>query len=328
MTGAFMNIARFSILLGLLPLLAGCGDPDDENRVVGELASDRIELVAESNEPIVEILVEEGTEVSAGQPLVRQDPTRAKARLAEAEGAFRQAEARLAELVRGPRAEQIEAARANLFGAEQDLVFLRADYERVRKIAEQELASEGALDRAKAALDGGIALVERRRAELDERLAGTTVEELRQAEAALEQAEARRDAAALDLDRHEIRAPTDGIADTRLFELGERPNPGQPVMVLLAGPQAYARVFIPEHLRVLIRPGTRAEIFIDGLPEPVSGRVRWVATESAFTPYFALTERDRGRLSFVAKIDIVDDIERLPDGVPLEARFDIGDAGS
>lgn len=322
-----MNRLRLVPFL-VLPLIAACGDSGDAYRVVGELASDRIELVAESNEPIIEILVEEGTEVVAGQVLLRQDPARAAVRLAEAEGAWRQAEARLAELVRGPRAEQIAAARASLYGAEQELVFLRADYERVRKVAEQDLASEGSLDRAKALLDGGIAAVDLRRAELDERLAGTTLEELEQAEAAVAQALARRDAARIDLDRHEIRAPTDGIADTRLFEIGERPNPGQPVMVMLGGAQAYARVYVPEHLRIEIGPGTPADIFVDGRVEPVAGRVRWVATESSFTPYFALTERDRGRLSFIAKIDIVEDIERLPDGVPLEARFNVEADGS
>ncbi len=322
-----MNRLRLLTLL-LLPLISACADSGDAYRVVGELASDRIELVAESNEPIIEILVAEGTEVVASQVLLRQDPARATARLREAEGAWRQAEARLAELVRGPRAEQIAAARASLYGAEQELVFLRADYERVREVAEQDLAAEGSLDRARALLDGGIAAVDLRRAELDERLAGTTLEELEQAEAAVAQALARRDAARIDLDRHEIRAPTDGIADTRLFEIGERPNPGQPVMVMLGGPQAYARVYVPEPLRVEIRPGTSADIFIDGRTEPVAGRVRWVATESSFTPYFALTERDRGRLSFIAKIDIVDDIGRLPDGVPLEARFNVEAEGT
>ena len=327
-TGATMRFFASAALVVAQVVTYGCSDPEAPYRAVGELASDRVELVAESNEPIVEILVAEGTEVTTGQLLVRQDPTRATAELAEAGAALRQAEARLAELVRGPRKEQIEAARANLYGAEQELVFLEADYERVRVIARQELVSEGDLDRAKASLDAGLAALELRRAELDERLAGTTIEELEQAEASVEQAKARQEAAELKLDRHEIRAPVDGLADTRLFEVGERPNVGQPVMVMLSGAQAHARVYVPEHLRVHIRSGTSADIFIDGLSEPVAGRVRWVATESAFTPYFALTERDRGRLSFLAKVDIVDDIERLPDGVPLEVRFEVQGSGN
>ncbi|MFQ5609363.1 MAG: HlyD family secretion protein, partial [Woeseiaceae bacterium] len=152
-----------------------------------------------------------------------------------------------------------------------------------------------------------------------------TVEELSQAEQAVKQAQARRDNARVDLERHTIRAPTDGIADSRLFELGERPAPGQPVMILLGGKQAYARVYIPESMRVRVDAGTDATIYVDGLDEVLDGRVRWVATEAAFTPYFALTERDRGRLSYVAKVDIVGSRDRLPDGVPVEVEFLVGD---
>jgi len=49
--------------------------------------------------------------------------------------------------------------------------------------------------------------------------------------------------------------------------------------------------------------------------------VRWIASDPAFTPYYALTERDRGRLSYVAKVDITEQYERLPDGVPVEVEF-------
>ena len=83
-------------------------------------------------------------------------------------------------------------------------------------------------------------------------------------------------------------------------------------------------MYVPEHLRVRIKTGTRANIFVDGLENPVDGRVRWVSSEAAFTPYFALTERDRGRLSYIAKVDIAEDRERLPDGVPVEVVFLLG----
>ena len=55
------------VISGLAALVvAACDSADDLNVVVGELASDRIELVAEVNEPILEILVAEGESVTAG----------------------------------------------------------------------------------------------------------------------------------------------------------------------------------------------------------------------------------------------------------------------
>ncbi len=59
----------------------------------------------------------------------------------------------------------------------------------------------------------------------------------------------------------------------------------------------------------------------------MDGRVRWVASEPAFTPYYALTERDRGRLSYVAKVDLDQVRERLPDGVPVNVEFLLGPDG-
>ena len=319
-----MQPAKTLLTTLLFGVLSACAPPDNENRVVGELASERIELSAEVAEPIVEILVAEGEAVSAGDVLLRQNTDRANARLVEATAALAQSQARLDELLRGPRTEQIRAARANVAGAMHDLDFRSADFERAKKVFAKNLASPDTLDRAKAAYDAAGANLSLRRAQLEELVTGTTVEELTQAEQAVRQFEARRELALVDVDRHEIRAPVDGIADSRLFELGERPSPGQPLIILLAGEQPYARVYVPERLRVRIKIGTRAKIYVDGLENAIEGRVRWVASEAAFTPYFALTERDRGRLSFVAKIDITEDRERLPDGVPVEVEFLLG----
>lgn len=304
-----------------LTAMTGCGDGDSPNVAVGELASDRVELTAETNEPIVAVHVAEGDVVAAGQLLVEQDARRASVRLAEAEAALEQQQARLDELVRGPRAELIAAARANVEGAAQDLEFREGELQRTREVHARGLASPDALDRAQAALDTSQANLKLRRAQLKELLAGTTAEELTQAEQAVKQATARRDAASIDLERTAIRAPVDGIADSRLFEVGERPNPGQPVVVVLGGEQPHARIYVPERLRVHVRPGSTVELRIDGLDSPVTGTVRWVASEAAFTPYFALTERDRGRLTYAAKIDLEVSGERLPDGVPVEAEF-------
>ena len=59
--------------------VAACDEPNDRNIAVGELASDRIELIAEVNEPILEIAVAEGDPVTAGQLILRQDDVRASA---------------------------------------------------------------------------------------------------------------------------------------------------------------------------------------------------------------------------------------------------------
>lgn len=313
-----------AVALGALVLLAGCGEREGTRRIVGQLESERIEIAADVGEPIVEIAVAEGEAVGQGDLLLVQDTSRIEARLEEARAVLAQARARLDELIRGPREEQIAAARASLEGAQRQVTFRRRELERAERVLERQLASPESVDVARAALDAAEAELEVREARLQELLEGTTVEELRQAENAVRQAEARLSLLEVEARRHRAFAPADGIVDSRLFERGERPSPGQPVMVFLAGDQPYARVYVPESIRVSVVPGTQARVYVDGLAEPIEGRVRWVASDAAFTPYFALTERDRGRLSYAAKVDLVAGLPpeaRLPDGVPVEVEF-------
>ncbi len=301
-------------------VFAGC-DSNGNDAMVGQLTSDRVELTAEFAETVTARHVVEGSRVTRGQLLLEQDAARMDARADAARALLAQQQARLDELVRGPRQEQIAAARAAAAGARRDVAFQQLEYDRARNLLAKKLAAPDAVDRAKAALDNAAAQLGVQEARLAELLTGTTVEELRQAEAQLDALRAQLRQVELDRDRLRISAPADGTLDSWLIEPGERPQPGQPLAVLMTGQQPYARVYIPEALRLAVTPGTPAEVYVDGRDTPLRGRVRWVSAEAAFTPFFALTEHDRGRLSFAAKVDLEYDGERLPDGVPTEVRI-------
>ena len=304
-------------------LLGACQQVPETTRIVGQLESERIELTAESSEPIVTRMVSEGQAVVAGEALIQQDMDRGRAQMTELEALVAQSQARLDELVRGPRKEQILAAQANLDGAVRDLEFRRAELDRAEALLTKKLASAENRDSARAALDASSARLEYNKAQLQQLLTGTTVEELEQARAALHQSQAKVQQKQIDLQRLTTAPPTDGVVDSLLLEAGERPVPGQPIAILLGGTQPYARVYIPEAIRVSVAPGIKARVFVDGRTEAVTGRVRWVASEASFTPYFALTEHDRGRLTYLAKIDLDVTGNRLPDGVPVEVELEL-----
>lgn len=298
--------------------LSACSTAEHTNRMVGQSESDRIELTAEFMEPVVDRMVIEGQALRAGQLLLQQDASRIKASIEGAEAELARHQARLDELVRGPRSEQIEALKAEVDGARKDRSFQETELRRLERLLTQALTSPDQVDRARIAKDTSQSRLLALEARLEELLAGTTVEELRQAEAQVRIAQANLKSLRIDLERHAFVAPVDAIVDSLLFEVGERPQAGQPVAVLLAGSQAFARVYVPEALRAAVAPGTAATVFVDGLERALEGRVRWVSSEATFTPYFALTQHDRGRLAYVAKVDILNHATRIPDGVPLE----------
>lgn len=322
------KVPAFAICLPALFLfVAGCSPGGEAARSVGQLESDRIELTAEFAEPILSRNVIEGQAVRQGEVLIELDKSRIVIAIDEAKAALEQSRARHAELIRGPRREQIIAAQANVVGAERDLEFRKAQLERATELLQRELASPELYDQMKSALDASEANLEYLRARLSELLNGTTVEELRQAEQLVRQNESRVAALEIDRGRHTLVAPVDGVVDSLLFEVGERPIPGKPVAVMLSGAQPYARIYVAEELRARVRAGASATLYVDGIDTPYAGRVRWIASEAAFTPYFALTEHDRGRLSYFAKVDILDSDARLPDGVPVQVELQLVSAG-
>jgi HlyD family secretion protein len=305
-------------------LLCGCDWNTVDSSAVGTLERDRIDLVAEASEPILEILVREGERVRSEQPLLRLDARRLSAELERAKAARDRARAVLAELERGPRAERIAEARARLAGAESLLVTRQRELERARALRKRGIDPQAQLDIAQAQYDEALARRDEAQATLEALVEGATEEEIRQARASVAEAEAAVEAIRVSVERLTVRAPVEGLVDALPFEVGARPPAGGVVAVMLTNGAPYARVYVPEQIRVHVKPGTEARVRVDGIAEPFEGRVRTVSTEATFTPYLALTERDRGRLSYVAEVDLIDDEARdLPTGVPVEAIFAI-----
>lgn len=310
-----MNVRLAALVL--LPCIAvGCADNNGEV-LVGTLERDRIAIPAELSEPVTALYVREGAEVAAGDRILQLDDARARAERARLAALASQAQRRVDELVRGPREESIREARARWSAAEGQWRNARQEFERVSELREERLASAAALDAAQAALDARQGERDAARANLEALLEGTTVEELDQARAQLAAAEAALRAQDLLVERLNVSAPRAARVEALPYKQGAQPPRGADVAVLLAAGAPYARVYVPAAWRETFANGTAVTVRVTGFGE-FSGRVRWVAASAAFTPYFALTEHDRDRLSYAAEIELGDDAAALPAGVPVE----------
>lgn len=139
--------------------------------------------------------------------------------------------------------------------------------------------------------------------------------------AALAEADALMTQASIARDRLVIRAPSAGRIEALPFEIGERPPRGAPIAILQVGTGPFARVYVPQAARAAIAASPSLEVYVEGYDAPFEGSVRFISSEAAFTPYFALTEHDRGRLSYLAEIDLRGEgVAALPTGLPVEIR--------
>lgn len=270
--------------LALLTLaLAACGD-DTALPLTGTLERDRMDLVAEAQEPIVQIAVHEGDRVKAGQLILQLDSSETQARVDQAQAAR-------------------DEAAAHLPGVDATSTRAQKDFDRTQQLVKAGTRPASDLDQARDALDNARA-------------------ERNAAAAALAQAQAALDQANISLARLTLRAPRDASVDSLPYHLGERPPARAVVAVLLDTSDAYAQVYIPEPLRARAVAGTQATLKFDGVDKTYGATLRYVAQEASFTPYYSLTERDRSRLAYLAKVYLQPgEAAGLPSGAPVSVDF-------
>ena len=206
-------------------------------------------------------------------------------------------------------------------GARASKAELQANYERSKELIERKLISKSTFDAALAARDASEANLRSTKEQLRQLTNGTREEDLRVAAANLESVIAVLASEKKKLADLTILATRDGILDNLPWNVGERVTTGSPLAIVLAGKAPYARVYVPEPYRVKLKMGDELVVHVDGLDDPIIGELRWISTEPAFTPYYALNQEERSRLMYLAEVQLPDSEAHLPSGVPAQVEL-------
>jgi HlyD family secretion protein len=322
---AFLPAPRLPLLPVVLALLlAACGKTPPQ--VLGTLEWDRIVVPAPAAETIVGIEVTEGQRVEAGAALLQLETTRAAAQLAALQAQSLRAQAAWAELRNGPRQEEIAQARANLEAARARAADASAYLARLQPLGRQQLVAAAEVDRARAAAGNARGAVEAAEQALLALAGGTRPEQVAQGRAQLQAAQAQLAEQAVTLEKLALVAPRAGVVDALPYRQGDVAPVGAPLVVLLVGAHPYARIYLPAPLRASVVVGQRAQVELQGRAGRLAGRVRAIRSEPVFTPYYALSGDDAGRLSYMAEVELTADndageLARLPAGVPVQVTF-------
>ncbi len=299
-------------------LVQSLGCSERREAALGTLEWDRVNGRAVVSEPIIEIFVREGDRVEAGAPLLRLDPRLQEARVAQSRGQVSQAEARLAERKRGFREEEVAKARAELEAARINLATAKLELEREQALLEQDVVSARQLDAYENRMAQAEAREERAVEQLTLLTAGFRIEEIEQAAAQLAAAMAELAYEEAELARYTVQAERAGLVDSLPFKIGDKPPAQAVVTTVLAGDRPWARVYLPEPWLSKINVGDRVDVRVDGRAQPYVGRVRHIESSPAYTPYYALSEEDRTRLSYVTQVDLIEESAlELRVGIPV-----------
>jgi HlyD family secretion protein len=197
-----------------------------------EPVHDPVALAFEAQGRIAELRVDEGDPVRAGQVLARLDDRLARARVAAAEAGLAQARARYLLARRGPRTEDVAAARAEADAAAADAAHRSADAARSDKLSQTGAIATALVDADTAAAHVAAAQSAAATARYQSLAKGTRSEQIEEAAAAIQLAQADLDAATVALDQTVLRAPVDGIVLRRTAEVGALVTLTTPVPVL------------------------------------------------------------------------------------------------
>ncbi len=316
----FNTYPTLFILIFTLIFLNAC-DNNKHGIALGTLERERIAHTATVSEVITALPVNAGSQVSKGTILVKLDDTIQKALVAKAKAQRQQAKANLEKVHNGAREEEVAAASAQVAGAKAALVKSEANYQRAKILIKKELASQATLDNTLASRDENTAKLHNAQEKLLQLINGARIEDLQIAEAILATAIAVVDSEKKKLSDLTITAKRDGLLDNLPWNLGERVTQGSPVAIVLAGTAPFARIYVPEPYRVKIKVADKLTVHVDGLVTPIIGTVRWISSEPAFTPYYALNQEERANLMYLAEIQLPDSAADLPMGVPTQVKM-------
>ncbi len=300
---AFSKIVQFFLLMFLF-MVAGC--QQGEKEALGTLEWDRVNSRSPANVVIQEFFVDQGDQVAAGAVLLKFDDRKIRKKIEELKALHTQAIWHFRELKSGPRPQTIAEAKARVEAARTTKENSKEIFNRKQYLSDRKISSREQLDNARNdylnAKERYIELTE----SLDKLLVGTRVEQLEQAQAKTASLKAQIEYQQLVLEDYIVKAQRAGVVDSLPFKKGDKLPLNTVVCTLLSGNNPWARVYVPEGFRSRMLPGDDFSLKIDGQQQLFTARLRHISSESSFTPYYALSESDRSRLSYVAELDILD----------------------
>jgi HlyD family secretion protein len=256
--------------------------------VQGEAESTRIDIAARVSGRLAKIAVGRGQNVAARAPLLVIDNPELIAELREAKAEKTVADAELARIVVGTRAEIIAMRKAEIDRAAADLTLAQQTYSRTRVLAAQQFAPQSKLDEVTDALTLAQRRLEQTKLAYAEAVTGFTAEEHRIAEANVAKAEAKIDTIAALVSQLTIAAPIAAQVYRIPVEEGEVVTPGLPLMSLIDLADTWLGFSLREDLIAGLKVGDRFTVRIPALGNrAVTAEVRVIATKGEYAGWRA-----------------------------------------
>jgi HlyD family secretion protein len=256
--------------------------------IQGEVDATRFDMAARVDGRVAEIPVDRGQNVAAGAVLVKIDNPETVAQKNQAITAGLVAEAQLAHINAGTRAEEIAARKAALERAQAAVVLAQKTYDRISKLTGLGHASVADLDKATDSLDESQRGADQAKSAYDQAVNGYTKEEREIAEATVKKAIADTKQVQSIIDQMVVYAPLASQVYQRNVEPGEYVSPGVPLITLIDLNDMWVHFDLREDLVKTLKVGDRFKVRIPALGDrEITVEVKLIATKGEYASWRA-----------------------------------------
>ena len=309
-------------ILAACMVIAGCGDSAPTG-FSGYMEGEYVRVAAPFAGELTLLQVKRGDVIAAGAPLFALEQDNEKAAREEAQARVRQSEARLADLHKGKRPQELDSVRAQLAQAQANLRLSASELKRNEELLAAGFISAAKLDEMRSAQQRDDARVRQLQADVavarlaarPDEIAGATAE-VKAARDALAQAEWK-------LQQKSQTAPEAALVADTLYQQGEWVPAGSPVVSILPPRNVKARFFVPESQVGALRIGERVLIRCDACAQPVEATLTFIAPQAEYTPPVIYSRENRAKLVFLVEArPRADQAPTLHPGQPIVAELE------
>jgi HlyD family secretion protein len=256
--------------------------------VQGEVDATRLDIAARVDGRVADIPVERGENIAAGAVLVRIDNPETLAKHEQALAAKVVADAQLANIKAGTRAEVIAARKAALERAQASVILAQKTYDRISQLAEHGNAPQARLDQATDTLHESQRATDQAKSAYEQAVNGYTAEERQISAANVQKAVADIAAVQSVIDQMVITAPVASQVYKRNVEPGEYVSPGVPLVTLIDLNDLWIHFDLREDLVKTLKIGDRFDVRIPALADRrITVEVKLIATKGEYASWRA-----------------------------------------
>lgn len=270
-------------LLIIILILTGCGQtktnsPDDNSAqtktdknvyiMAGKVESnEEVNLTSKISGKVLNVAVQVGSKVNAGDPIIYLDATDIEAQVRQAEAGVNTAQATLEKIQSGTRPEQIEQANATYNSAKANYETAKSNFERVNTLYQNGSASRQAMETAQLQYSTAESQFKSTQEQLQMLNKGETKEALKVTESQVRQSQAALDVARTQLRNAVITSPIAGTISVCNISVGELASLSQTLVTVVNPGNLYVNAYVPNGIAGKLNVGDKTVIKISEITD-------------------------------------------------------------